>query len=103
MHIDQFWNAVLVAYERAVRAFAEEIDVVQVHSQDTRHLAPFRARLRHFTSVVYVRTAGPAAAADPCTKLFVWCHTPMVQRCEVAIRVHLECIRACPRVTLLQN
>lgn len=97
MSVEQLWNSVFFQYEFATLAFADpRTDVVAIHSPDACHLPSMLARLRGFRTVC-------VQAAPRATKLFVWCHTPVVQTCPVSVRVHLEDVMACPRVTLLQN
>lgn len=101
MDLETFWQAVVSVYEAALRAFGDSSDVVQVCCPDAGRLSQMSRRVADEFRVVYVRALGPVAT-DPSIKLFVWCHTPVLQRCQVAVRVHLERIRACPRVTLVQ-
>jgi hypothetical protein len=88
-------------YFFAACAFADPAtDVVLAKCTDNFDAGPALQRLvdRGF-EVVRVRDAGNAAA-DPATKVFVWNHTPWLQRCPVAVRVDLANVLAVPRVTL---
>lgn len=97
----RFWECVLAQFEWATRAFAEpHEDVVVVAGADQPRLAAMLHRLQDFRVVVCARAPDACPAADPSTKLLVWCHTPVRQACPVAVRVHLEDVTARPRVQL---
>lgn len=99
MSAERLWNSVFFQYEFATLAFADpETDVVAIHSPDASRLPPMLARLRGFRAVC----VQAAPDANRRTKLFVWCHTPLVQQCPISVRVNLEDVMACPRVTLLE-
>lgn len=97
MRVDRFWAGVLAHYCASTHAFSDPaVDVVALVMPDpviVTGLRPFR--------VVRMRHPGGNPAAFPRTKLVVWHHTPQVQLCPIAVRVSLEDVTACPRVTLV--
>lgn len=100
MALDRFWACVLRQYEAVATAFADPAaDVLAVVCPDQTRLPGMLSRLRAFGTVVCMRHPGASPATQPRTKLVVWHHTPLLQRCEIVARVHLESIMACPRLT----
>jgi hypothetical protein len=96
----QLWACVRMHYYFAVTAFAaRDADVVVVRGADAPQLEPLLRRLQaEGWRVLRVRDVGNAPA-DPRTRAFVWCHTPTLQRCPVAVRLDLRNVLQCPRVT----
>lgn len=99
---EQVWDMVFAQYAALTRVFAEpSTDVIEIESAaSAARFAGMRQQLQGFKTICVRRSSGGAAAADPHTKLFVWCHTPLVQRCPVAARVNLENLGARPDVTI---
>lgn len=99
---EEVWAMVYSQYDALARVFTDpSTDVIEIESGDSSaRFAGMRQRLHGFKTICVRRSSGGATAGDPSTKLFVWCHTPLVQRCPVAARVNLGNLRACPSITI---
>lgn len=96
----QFVACVGMHYYFVITAFADPATDVIVVKAEGCDLSSTAERLgRRGFRVMRARDVGNAAA-DTRTKVFAWCHTPMLQRCPVAARLDLANVLACPRITL---